>query len=597
MPIIVVFCCCFYVVLYPTMPSITLVWEAGVADAAATTPARTLENAITRVLRESNLPITLHKIFHLTKGIKLIVESEDCVQNLQTPFITKNLKERIGLVFQPSLERLASCTLVIRPHNLATFDAPDEEILSSARRAAGIPPSAPIEIWKSEKLKTIKLTFQHRRDAEAAKKKGLPIGGFFFPAHQIGHDEFFNVMQCMKCYRFEAHTTRECKSNTVICSECSSEGHNYRHCPNPRPPRCINCRREGKDDAHRTLANSCPAKKEIIRRKRNEKYQEQQRKEHLPVIRAVEQTITNIMAPAQDPEKRWPTLPSLPQLSSTPKQKPEKKNNNQTSTKINQQIKIITTLSHEHNAAFPGTFNQVLNKLLRRNHIAEVDVGDDWPSAAILEAMEATPAQPHGEDPSMEATTLRDSPLPLAGAVFPSYWPEHELSFSEPSSPTSIPSPEKSSKNAKKKKKKKVRNLVQLSSEEEEETEETKPEKEEKPKEEIKTQEQEEKVEGEPPHPGALHPHYSQLQLIRPTTPAIIEDGDVVFPCGTRFPIPPAGAAQGYTMKQMAHIIDPKKCPRGGIMLIFTSPNDPRPIDACLPYDFNTFTQYEHSPY
>ena len=406
MPIIVVFCCCFYVVLYPTMPSITLVWEAGVADAAATTPARTLENAITRVLRESNLPITLHKIFHLTKGIKLIVESEDCVQNLQTPFITKNLKERIGLVFQPSLERLASCTLVIRPHNLATFDAPDEEILSSARRAAGIPPSAPIEIWKSEKLKTIKLTFQHRRDAEAAKKKGLPIGGFFFPAHQIGHDEFFNVMQCMKCYRFEAHTTRECKSNTVICSECSSEGHNYRHCPNPRPPRCINCRREGRDDDHRTLANFCPAKKEIIRRKRNDLYQENLRKEHQPIVAAVEKAVGNMMAPTGvRSEKCWPA-PSPRKPQSSPTSKPTKPNATNQSSTISQQIKVITTLSHEHNAAFPGTFNSTLNRLLRRNHIAEVDVGEDWPSAAILEAMRA-----------QDDTILRDSPRagPRAG--------------------------------------------------------------------------------------------------------------------------------------------------------------------------------------
>ena len=57
------------------MPSITLVWEAEVADVAARTPARTLENGITRVLCESNQPITFHKMFHLKKGVKLIVDS------------------------------------------------------------------------------------------------------------------------------------------------------------------------------------------------------------------------------------------------------------------------------------------------------------------------------------------------------------------------------------------------------------------------------------------------------------------------------------------------------------------------------------------
>ena len=127
----------------------------------------------------------------------------------------------------------------------------------------------------------------------------------------------------------------------------------------------------------------------------------------------------------------------------------------QTSTKINQQIKIITTLAHESNAALTGSFNQVLNRLLRRNHIAEIDVGTDWLSAAILEAM---PAQLRGEeaDLSMDTITLRDSSSSLAGTVFPSYWPEHELSFSEPSTPDCTFSSEETEEKKEKKKKKKT---------------------------------------------------------------------------------------------------------------------------------------------
>ena len=295
------------------------------------------------------------------------------------------------------------------------------------------------------------------------------------------------------------------------------------------------------------------------------------------------------MAPAGgNAGKTWPALPQMtPPSASTPKSnnktsKPEKKNTNETSTKTNQQIKVITTLAHEHNAAFPGSFNQVLNRLLRRNHIAEVDVGDDWPSAAILEAMEATPAQPHGEDPSMEATTLRDSPLPLAGAVFPSYWPEHELSFSEPSSPTSIPSPEKSSKNAKKKKKKKVRNLVQLSSEEEEETEETKPEKEEKPKEEIKTQEQEEKVEGEASIP--------EVKIMSPDVQ--IQGQALILPCGNRFALPPP--KEGFYLQAAGRHDDLKWFPsgRGGLILQYSNPKTNDVNVLTYPYDFKTGSFY-----
>ena len=145
-----------------------------------------------------------------------------------------------------------------------------------------------------------------------------------------------------------------------------------------------------------------------------------------------------MMAPmSADPVSYWPAFPGKkPPLSSTPLPATPKpannKNFNQSST-ISQQIKLIAILPHEHNAAFPGTFNQTLNRLLRCNHIKKVDVGDDWPSAAILAAM-----------PAQDATIVSDSPSPppATGAVFLSNWPEHELSFSEPSTPTSAISSE-----------------------------------------------------------------------------------------------------------------------------------------------------------
>ena len=151
------------------MPSLTLVWEAGVADAAARTPARTLENRITRGHRESNQPITLHKIYYLTKGAKLIVDSEDGVKNLQTPFIIKNLQEKNGLVFQPSLDRLANCTLMIRPYNLSPFAVPNVDILTSARRAAGLPPFSTcrnMEEWETQHNKNHHSTQEPSWDSE-----------------------------------------------------------------------------------------------------------------------------------------------------------------------------------------------------------------------------------------------------------------------------------------------------------------------------------------------------------------------------------------------------------------------------------------------
>ena len=121
------------------------------------------------------------------------------------------------------------------PHNLSTFDTPNDDILTSARRAAGIPSTAPEEIFKNENLTVIKITYQHRSHAKAAKKRGVPIL-FFLSEHQIAFGEIISVKQCMRCYTFEYHTTQECKATTMVCSECTSEGHTHRHCPNLRPP-------------------------------------------------------------------------------------------------------------------------------------------------------------------------------------------------------------------------------------------------------------------------------------------------------------------------------------------------------------------------
>ena len=568
------------------MPSITLVWGAGVANAAQATPFLDIERAITRVIRESNQSnnlIQLQKIIQLpNKGVKIFTESEICIQNLQIETNKLKFSERIGLQFQPSLERLASCTLVIRPHNASAFDDADDVIAAAVRRAAGAPVDEPITIWRSNDRKTVKLIFQHRTYAETVQKNGFGVGGFYFSKYRIQFGEYFHINQCMKCFEFETHTTRNCKSTTLLCSECGSEGHIWRHCPQPSPPRCINCRKRGQDCNHRTLANTCPLKKEIIRRKRDEKYQKEKHQEHLPVIQAVQNTITTMMAqpPPQSVAMAPRSWPSLGNTASTPApaSAPAPVRNDQT---IDQQIKVITTLAHQHNVAFPGTFNEKLNYLLARNHIATVDVGEDWPSGQILKAIgaQAVAADAGGEDLLLmdEESVLREPSPTITSSIFPSYWPEHDLSFSEPSSPEK--SPKNGPKNSKKKKKKKVKNLTQISTEEEEETEEEKltHEKKEIPeKEEItETQKKEEEQLSAPQPP--VQPVPAKVR---------IEDGEVIFPCGKRVPVPQVPNEEGFQVTRMEHVTHPTGCPEGGMRLIYTKPNSFKTYDAYIPYKY-----------
>ena len=58
----------------------------------------------------------------------------------------------------------------------------------------------------------------------------------------------------------------------IICSECSEEGHKWSECKS-QTKRCINCR-----GTHRTLAMSCPVKRDVINRIKENKQREEREK-------------------------------------------------------------------------------------------------------------------------------------------------------------------------------------------------------------------------------------------------------------------------------------------------------------------------------
>ena len=413
------------------MPSITLVWtpEWPNIPTGAGPEFIELERKITKVLNNSRQTILLTKVLLLAKGVKIICQTENCIEQLHSEYITKYLKEYCGLNFAPSRERIAKCTLVIRPYNEYVFELSEEEILTAARRAAGVPEEAKINLWRKKENKLIKLTFEHRTHADRAKNTGIGLGGFYFSSKQIEYAEHIPILQCMRCFEFEHHTTSECTAEQATCSECSREGHSFRTCVRPTPPQCVNCLKRGNDPNHRALANDCKVKKEIIRAKRKRKNQNEKQP---PVIQAEENKISERLAPEKtstprvqatpgawsaplskknNKNKRKKTPPQpLPtiKLSLAPPEKKKTKPNENATKKVCQQIQILTILAHQFNAIHPGTFNSKLNQFLDRNHLPQVDVGEDWPSADILNALVEEDVTPMEEDGSV----LRPSPNP-----------------------------------------------------------------------------------------------------------------------------------------------------------------------------------------
>ena len=440
------------------MPTIALGWDPGTAVPRSPEELLEVERMITQILERSPVKIGLEKIIHTAKGIKLTLETEQCIENTQSDQIKSLFKNQLKLSFIPSRERMAKTTLSIRPFNVAFFDYDDEQILAAIRRAASLTEDAKIILWKDKKLKLIKLTFESHSIAESVKRNGFRVGTWTFTSRSIWYAQHFQILQCMKCFEYETHSTKNCKSKVITCSECASHSHTFRNCPNPRPGRCVNCLKKGNDANHRTLANNCPEKRKIVNRKRNEKEENENLKTHLPIAKAVSKMIVEKSTVPEKGNRRWevPRTKSVDSLVSlfeqaTPKStKPEKKKTLFTKN-LTTNILVCSINAHMHNKTYPGTFSKRLKELLKRNGIPEVDLGDDWDSPAILEAMwEMDLSEMEAESTVMRTPGSEKSPK----------YPLESTALEVEDSEEDMITPEKKKKRKKKKKNTKQRSIT-----------------------------------------------------------------------------------------------------------------------------------------
>lgn len=103
------------------------------------------------------------------------------------------------------------------------------------------------------------------RFGDIAISSGLCIFSYHLSPSQVEQEEFYSITPCWSCYNYD-HQAHDCPDKEItVCSECAGTGHSFRQCRNKDNPRCLNCMGE-----HRTLAASCPLRKEMVRRKRDE---------------------------------------------------------------------------------------------------------------------------------------------------------------------------------------------------------------------------------------------------------------------------------------------------------------------------------------
>ena len=139
-----------------------------------------------------------------------------------------------------------------------------------------------------------------------------------------------------------------------MCSKYGQEGHRWSDCTT-EVKKCFNCA-----GAHRTLAMSCPVKKEAIQQTR-ERTQNQKKAEQAKQYNEVARTIAKQTIETQPPKTK---IVLQHDLSHT--------------------VLTACILAHLNNIAEPGSLNRHLNHLLRKNNPPKFIADDDVPSHKIF---------------------------------------------------------------------------------------------------------------------------------------------------------------------------------------------------------------------
>ena len=298
-----------------------------------------------RTLSENLIYAT--KLIPVYDGFILLTRNDEEVDKVFKSNCLKLLKDQGFEPILPPELRAKRTVILLNVDDLITTRTEkeiEEELLKENEWIEGID-----NIFKIPKSRHIKVGFKETNTAKTATEKGLLAFHMSIPSYNIKIDEFIPILTCMRCYSLEEHTTSKCPKpkDNKICSECGSSSHTWRECKETNK-KCINC--EGQ---HRTLANKCPKRKEIVESKRKGK---KNNNTTYSQITKGNNNNTNITSKATDLF-----------------------DNDTAST-------ILTCILHAHlgNIAHPGTYNEEVNKLFKLNKLPPIVLPDNPPSKLIL---------------------------------------------------------------------------------------------------------------------------------------------------------------------------------------------------------------------
>lgn len=228
--------------------------------------------------------------------------------------------------------------------------------------------------------RTIKIEFEDVSMATKAETDGLRLFNMSIAYHQIKRETYIPIKTCLRCYKIEDHNTSECPQprDYKICSECSCQDHTWRSCKS-NEKKCINC-----DQAHRTMAMTCPRRKEAIKRKRSG---------NIPHPKMNQGSYAQA-ASRQPPAPQYQTpIPNMEDIASN----------------VTKMMFCVVN-AHLMNAINPGTYQEQLDYLTASNNLPRMVGPQNPPSADIVNQLlnNTIPSQHNTRAPGNEANTTQD---------------------------------------------------------------------------------------------------------------------------------------------------------------------------------------------
>lgn len=310
-----------------------------------TDPKKPPERAKVFELIQMELRLPLTGLRAVGSGYNAFTETEADIDNLLTTAARLKLLT-IGLEAKLPPKVKANRSIICRQVDEFVGRHTKEEIQAEIQRC-----NSNLKVAEVHKFgphtHVFKVEFFTMEMARTVLERGLLLFHMRISPSQIKQEEYEDVLMCFNCYKLEAHTTRDCPNpDTVVCSECSGH-HSFRNCTSDFK-KCINC-----GGAHRTMAMSCPEKKAVIRKKRENKEEIIKSKEENTYARILAKTVHDAQQNRPGPD------------------------NIQTMQNTGIRAYIMLLDAHMQNMIKPGTYNSRLNETLKNNNIEPIKLPDN----------------------------------------------------------------------------------------------------------------------------------------------------------------------------------------------------------------------------